>query len=72
MIFVLTIMASGEGNDIGLICCQLNRMEAVRIRSIIHPYLSEGVCQGFMSTSHVLCLHSGQYILMIRLNYMVL
>ena len=33
VIFVLTIMDRGEGSDISLMCCQLDRMEVVRIRS---------------------------------------
>lgn len=39
-------MDSGESDDIGLMCCQLNRMEVVRIRLIIHPSLSKGVSRG--------------------------
>ena len=53
VIFVLTIMDRGEGSDISLMCCQLNRMEVVRIRSIIYSCLSKGVCQGLIST--VMC-----------------
>ena len=50
LIFVLTIIDTSEGNDISLMCCQMDRMEVVRIRSIIHSCLSKGVCQGLMST----------------------
>ena len=53
VIFVLTIMDRGEGSDISLMCCQLDRMEVVRIRSAMHSSLSKGVCQGLMST--VMC-----------------
>ena len=53
VIFVLTIMDTSEGSDISLMCCQLDRMEAVRIRSTMHSSLSKGVCQGLMST--VMC-----------------
>ena len=49
VIFVLTIMDRGEGSDISLMCGQLNRMEVVRIRSIIYSCLSKGVCQGLIS-----------------------
>ena len=53
VIFVLTIMDKDEGSNISLMCCQLDRMEVVRIRSIMHSSLSKGVCQGLMS--RVMC-----------------
>ena len=49
----LTIMDRGEDSDIGLMCCQMDRMEVVWIRSIIHSCLSKDVCQGL--TSIVIC-----------------